>query len=107
MEPVEPVLKNIYQSNTYRKDSSWPHFKDEPRAQKKQQEKEQQSCIFIFVACLTIPSGNQGHHQTRRDNSISYISTWVYVRFKRDIEQPQEKETSYNESRLLFCWRQF
>ena len=22
-EPVEPVLKNIYQSNTYRKDLSW------------------------------------------------------------------------------------
>ena len=33
-EPVEPVLKNIYQSNTYRKDHilmmSWPHFDDEP-----------------------------------------------------------------------------
>ena len=27
MEPVEPVLKNIYQSNTYRKDLSWSHFK--------------------------------------------------------------------------------
>ena len=24
VEPVEPVLKNIYQSNTYRKDLSWP-----------------------------------------------------------------------------------
>ena len=24
MELVEPVLKNIYQSNTYRKDLSWP-----------------------------------------------------------------------------------
>ena len=33
MEPVEPVLKNIYQSNTYRKDLSWPHFDDEPRVQ--------------------------------------------------------------------------
>ena len=29
MEPVEPVLKKIYQSNTYRKDLSWPHFDDE------------------------------------------------------------------------------
>ena len=29
MEPVEPVLKNIYQSNNYRKDLSGPHFKDE------------------------------------------------------------------------------
>ena len=42
MEPVEPVLKNIYQNNTYRKDLSWPHFDDEPRVQEKQQVKEQQ-----------------------------------------------------------------
>ena len=58
VEPVEPVLKNIYQSNTYRKDLSWPHFNDEPRVQEKQQVKDQQSCIFVFVACLTIPSSN-------------------------------------------------
>ena len=30
LKPVEPVLKNIYQSNTYRKDLNWPHFDDEP-----------------------------------------------------------------------------
>ena len=36
VEPVEPVLKNIYQSNTYRKDLSWPHFDDKPRVQEKQ-----------------------------------------------------------------------
>ena len=33
--PVESVLKNIYQSNTYRKDLSWPHFDDEPRVPEK------------------------------------------------------------------------
>ena len=33
--------KNIYQSNTYRKDLSWPHFDDEPRVQEKQQVKDQ------------------------------------------------------------------
>ena len=33
---VEPVLMNIYQSNTYRKDLSWPHFGDEPRVQENQ-----------------------------------------------------------------------
>ena len=55
---VEPVLMNIYQSNTYRKDLSWPHFDDEPRVQEKQQVKDQQSCIFVFVACLTVPSSN-------------------------------------------------
>ena len=50
MEPVEPVLKNIYQSNTSRKDLSWPRLDDEPRVPKKQQVKDQQSCIFDFVA---------------------------------------------------------
>ena len=39
---------------TYRKDLSWPHSDDEPRLQEKQQVKDQQSCIFIFVASLTI-----------------------------------------------------
>ena len=58
VEPVEPVQMNIYQSNTYRKDLSWLHFDDEPRVQEKQQVKDQQSCIFVFVACLTIPSRN-------------------------------------------------
>ena len=58
VEPLEPVLKNIYQSNTYRKDLSWPHFDNEPRVQEKQQVKDQQSCIFVFVACLAIPSNN-------------------------------------------------
>ena len=55
---IERVLKNIYQSNTYRKDFSWPHVDDEPRFQEKQQVKDQQSCIFVFVACLTIPRSN-------------------------------------------------
>ena len=58
MEPVEPVLKNIYQRNTNRKDLSWSNFDDEPRVQKKQEVKGQQSSIFVFVACLTIPNGN-------------------------------------------------
>ena len=57
-ETVEPVLKNIYQSNTYRKDLNWPHFGDQPRVQEKQQVKDQQTCIFIFVAYLNIPSNN-------------------------------------------------
>ena len=44
--------------NTYRKDLSWSHFADEPMVQEKQQMKDQQSCIFALVACLTIPSSN-------------------------------------------------
>ena len=75
IEPVESVLKNIYQSNTYRKDLSWPHFDDEPRVQEKQQVKDQQSCLFVFITCLTISSSNQGH-QPRGDNSIPYMGVW-------------------------------
>ena len=75
VETVEPVLKNNYQSNTYRKDLSWPHIDDEPKAQEKQQAKDQQSCIFFFVACPTIPSRNHGH-QPKRDNSIPYMDVW-------------------------------
>ena len=75
VEPVEPVLKNIYQSNIYRKDLSWPHFDNEPKVQEKQQVKDQQSCISVFVACLTNPSSNWGH-QPRRDNSIPYMGLW-------------------------------
>ena len=58
MEPVEPIQINIYKSNTFRKDLNWPHFDDEPRVQDKQQRKDQQSCIFVFVACLTFASSN-------------------------------------------------
>ena len=71
VEPVEPFLKNIYQSNTYRKDLSWPYFDDEPRVQEKQQVKHQQSCISIFVACLTIRSDNWGL------NSQSQLKSWT------------------------------
>ena len=79
VDPVEPVLKNIHQSNTYRKGLSWPHFDSKPRVQEKQQVKDLQSCIFVFVACLTILSCNQGH-QPRHDNSISYLGVWQIYR---------------------------
>ena len=46
VEPVKPILKNIYQSNTDRKDLSWPHFNNKPRVQEKQQVKDQQYRIF-------------------------------------------------------------
>ena len=68
VELVEPVLRNIYQSNTYRKDLSWPLFNDEPRVREKQQVKHHQSYIFDFVACLTFPSSSQGY-QPEYDNS--------------------------------------
>ena len=49
---------NIYHSNTYRKDLSWLHFDTELRVQEMQQVKDQQSCIFIFVAYPTISISN-------------------------------------------------
>ena len=97
------VQMNIYQSNTYRKDLSWLHFNDEPRVQEKQRVKDQQSCISVFVAYPTNSSSNQEHHP-RHENSIPCKVVWQIY---KNIEQPQEKETSQNESRLQFSWRQF
>ena len=37
VEQFEPVQMNIYQSNTYTKDLSFLHLKDEPRDQERQQ----------------------------------------------------------------------
>ena len=54
-------LKSVYQSNTYRRELSCPHFDNEPRVPGKQQLNDQQSCISVLVACLTIPSSNWGH----------------------------------------------
>ena len=103
VESFGPVLKKIYQSNIYRNESSWPHKNDEPRFQEKLQVNDQQSCIFVFVASLTIPSSNQ-RHQSRHDNGIPYMGVWSIY---RDTEQPQEKETSQNELGLQFSWREF
>ena len=103
VERVEPVQRNNYQSNTYRKDLSGLHFDDEPRVQEKQQVRDKQPCISVFVACLTVRSSNQGH-QPRRDNSIPHMGVWQIY---RDTEQPQQKETSQNESKLQFSQRQF
>ena len=58
VESVQPVQINIYQSNIYRKDLSWLHFDDVPRVQERQEVKDQQSCISVFVAYPTIPSSN-------------------------------------------------
>ena len=51
--------------------------------------RDQHSCMSVFVAYLTIPSSNWGHHP-RRDNSLPCMATW---RINRDTEQPEEKET--------------
>ena len=82
---------------------SWLYFDDELRVQEKQQVKDQQSCISIFVAYPTIPSSNQ-EHQPRHNISIPCMAVWLIY---KDTKQPQEKETSQNESRFQFSWRLF
>ena len=60
---IEPVLKNIYQSNTYRKDLNWTHFDKEPRVQEKQPKNKKaypvngffcQSCVCNILSWLII-----------------------------------------------------
>ena len=74
-EPVEQVQMNIYQSNTYGKDLCWLHFDNEPRVQERQQVKDEQSCISIFVAYPPIPSNNYDD-QPRHDNSTPCMAVW-------------------------------
>ena len=47
---------NIYQSNTCKKDLSWLDSDVEAKVQERQQVKNQQSYISVFVAYLTFPS---------------------------------------------------
>ena len=81
----------------------WLNFDVEPRVQVRQQRKDQQSNIFVFVAYLTIPSSDQQHHP-RHDSSIPCKAI---LQIYRDTEETQRKETSQNESRLQFTWRHF
>ena len=53
VEQAEPVQFNFCKSNTYRKDLSWLHFDDEPRAQErykiKDQHKNQREPAYLFL----------------------------------------------------------
>ena len=83
MEPIVPVQMNIYQINTNRKDLSWRHFQNKPRIQERQQMKDQQSCILVFVAYPTIPSSNQEQNPTH-DYCITCIAVWqIYSKLRR------------------------
>ena len=110
VEPVEPVLKNIYQSNTYRKDLSWPHFDDEPRVQENQQVKDQQSCISAFVACLTIESNSPdilALCETNLDDSIdsANISLTGYLPLiQKDSSTHVHGLAVYMKEGLPFAW---
>ena len=54
--PSEPVQMNIYLSNTI-EDLSLLHF-NQPAVEDRQQVRDKQSCISVFVAYLKIPSSN-------------------------------------------------
>ena len=58
MEPVQAVQLNIYRSNACRNDLSWLHFDDEQRLQERQQVKDEQSFISLFVPYPTISSSS-------------------------------------------------
>ena len=73
---------NIYQSNAYRKDLSWPYFDVEPRVQERQQVKDHQSCVSVLVVYLTIPSSNK-EHQPRHSNSRRFIEIQSNLRRKK------------------------
>ena len=66
MEPVEPVLKNIYESNTYKKDLSWPHFDHGPSIQEKQQVKD------LTTSC---PSPQRLVDQIQVERPIQVVAT--------------------------------
>ena len=78
MEPVVPVQMNMCQSNTYRTDLSWLDFNDEPRVQEKQQVKDQQSCIFIFVAYPTMVAT-----RSTSPDMTTVFHPWLYDRFMK------------------------
>ena len=68
---------NIYQSDTHRKDWSWLHFSNETRVQERQQVKDQQSYISVFVACLTIPI----KISSTSPDMTTVFHAWLYGRF--------------------------
>ena len=89
MEPVEPVQKNIYQSNTYRKDLSWLHFDDEPRVQEMQQVK---GSTYPFLELI---QEFQVAIRSTSPDMTAVFRTWSYGRF---IEiQSKLRETNFIE----------
>ena len=53
METAEQVQMNICQSNTYEKTWKRLHFDNEPKVPERQEKKDEQSCISVFIAYPT------------------------------------------------------
>ena len=75
MEPVETVLKNIYQSNTYRKDLGWPHFDDQPRVLR-----EAAKILLRHVVLDTL-----GMPDSTENNGICFKETLILI-FMQKLE---------------------
>ena len=67
---------NINQSNAYRKDLSWLHFEDDQSVQERQQVKDQQSYVSVFVAYRTFAARSTSPDMT------SLFHARPYGRFK-------------------------
>ena len=81
VEPVQSVHMNIYQSNNYRKDLSWLHFDDEPRVQERQQVKNQQFCISVFVAYPTIPNSSLVCFRKKEVHVLQFTHALFHISF--------------------------
>ena len=53
-EPAQTVLKSIYQSNTYKKDLSWPNFDNEPKGSREAASEE----LTVLHICFCSLSNN-------------------------------------------------
>ena len=75
VEQVKPIQMNIYQRNTNKKVLNW--LQSEPKVQEKQQVKDHQSCITIFVA---YPASQSSSHEHSPDMT-TIPHAWSYGRF--------------------------
>ena len=85
-EPLQPFQMNIYQINTYRKESSQLHFDYEQMVQETQHVKNQQSYISVSVVYLTHPSSSQDHQPTH-GTIIPNNAIWQIYRDKEQLRK--------------------
>ena len=97
----------MYQTTIYRKDLSWLHFCNEPRAQNRQEVKDQQPYISSFVTYLAFPRSSRSISPDIR----TVLHAWLCGRFiessfsrkkhYRTNQGPSYLGGSYNNSNLV------
>ena len=95
----------IHESNTYRKDLSWPYFNNEHQGFKRKQMKDEQSNISVLVAYLIFPSSSYDH-RPRNDNIIARLYRRfieIHNNFRR--KKPHRTNQSFNFQRGSFINR--